>query len=142
MTSDFQMISCLCNHDCCFLVFFLCRSWSKKPPSSLPDLLSFITPILDIFSSGGGTDIIGTITSIFGSTTTLHQGLTSSRTDAYGALLRQGSAAVLNSYSSRTYPFTPLQVKSAFRGALVSQQAAAVMATKFENANLGYGARK
>jgi hypothetical protein len=118
-----------------------CSFWSHKKPSSLPALLKFITPIVDILSSGAGTDAIGAITSIFGSGTTLHQGLTSARPDAYGALLRQGSAAVLNSYASRQYPFTPYQVKVNFRTALVSQQAAAAMASKFENANLAYGAR-
>ncbi|KAG0561718.1 hypothetical protein KC19_9G086100 [Ceratodon purpureus] len=118
-----------------------CSFWSKKKPSSLPDLLSFITPILDIFSSGAGSDAITAITSIFGSKTTLHQGLTSTRPDAYGELLRQGSAAVLNSYTSAQYPFTTFQVKASFRNALVSQQAAADMASKFENANLIYGAR-
>lgn len=118
-----------------------CSYWSKAHPSTLPDLLSFITPILDIFSSGAGSSSIQTITSIFGSQMTLHQGLTNTRTDSYGALLRQGSAAVLNSYTYSSYPYNPTQVKSAFRGALVSQQAAAVQATKFENANIAYGAR-
>jgi hypothetical protein len=72
---------------------------------------------------------------------TLYQGLTNTRPDAYGALLRQGTAAILNSYTNRNFPYTPFQVKSAFHGALASQQSAAVMATNFENANNGYGRR-
>jgi len=119
-----------------------CSSWAKALPSTLPQLLSFITPIAKIFSSGGGNSSIQAITSIFGTKITLHQGLTQSGTDGYSALLRQGSAAILNSYTARDFPYRPAQVKSAFRGALVSQQAASVMATKFENANLGYGSRR
>lgn len=80
--------------------------------------------------------------SIFGSQMTLYQGLTNSRPDAFGSLLRQGSAAVLNSYTSRNYPYTPYQVKNSFRGALVWQQAAAVQAVNFENANHGYMKRQ
>jgi hypothetical protein len=103
--------------------------------------LSFFTPILSIFSSGGGSSSTQAITSIFGSRITLHQGLTQSGTDGYSALLRHGSAAILNSYTVRDFPYKPVQVKAAFRGALVSQRAAFIMATKFENANLGYGTR-
>jgi len=118
-----------------------CSSWAKAHPSTLPDLLSFITPIKDIFAKAGDSSTIQAITSIFGSKITLHQGLTQTGTDGYSSLLRQGSAAILNSYTVRDFPYRPVQVTSAFRGALVSQQAASVMATKFENANLGYGSR-
>lgn len=127
--------------DALYHVSCFCRSWAKAHPSTLPEFLSFFTPIARIFSSGGGSSSIEAITSIFGSKITLHQGLTQSGTDGYSALLRQGSAAILNSYTVRDFPYRPVEVKSAFRGALVSQQAAFVMATKFENANLSYGAR-
>jgi hypothetical protein len=99
-----------------------------------PDFLNILTPILEIFGGSSG--------SIFGSQTTLFQGLTNSRPDAFGSLLRQGSAAVLKSYTNRNYAYTPYQVKSSFRGALVSQQTAAVQAVNFENANRGFMKRQ
>jgi hypothetical protein len=111
---------------------FSCSFWSLNT-SMFPDFLTIFTTILDLFGGSSG--------SIFGSQMTLYQGLTSTRPDAYGSLLRQGSAAILNSYTSRSYPYTPFQVKSQFRSALVSQQAAAVMAVNFENANHGYSRR-
>lgn len=120
----------------------LCRFWSSHT-SSFPDFLSILTTLLDLFgssTSGGSTGLSG-ITSIFGGQMTLYQGLTNTRPDAYGALLRQGTAAILNAYTNRNYPYTPFQVKAAFNGALASQQSAAVMATDFENANNGYGRR-
>lgn len=115
-----------------FLLCGWCRFWSSNT-SMFPNFLSIITTILDIFGGSSG--------SIFGSQMTIYQGLTSTRPDAYGSLLRQGSAAILNSYTVRNYPYTPFQVKAGFRGALTSQQSAAVMAVNFENANHGYGRR-
>ncbi|XP_024373034.1 uncharacterized protein [Physcomitrium patens] len=106
-----------------------CSFWTSNT-HKFPDFLTILTPILDIFGGNSG--------SIFGSQMTLFQGLTNSRPDAFGSLLRQGSAAVLNSYTSRDFAFTPFQVKNSFRGALVSQQAAAMQAVIFENANRGF----
>lgn len=73
---------------------------------------------------------------------TIQQGLTSTRNDGYGALLRQGSAAILNSYTRRDYAYSPFQVKLQFRNALGSQQQAFQMASLFENANLAMGRRQ
>ncbi len=73
----------------------------------------------------------------FSTSTTLTQALTNQRTDAYGALMRQGSAALINSYHFANYAYTPQEVREGFNGALFSEQAAAVQAVKFENANRG-----
>jgi hypothetical protein len=73
----------------------------------------------------------------FSTTTTLVEALNNRRTDAYGALMRQGSAALINSYHFANYAYTPQEVREGFNGALFSEQAAAVQAVKFENANRG-----
>jgi hypothetical protein len=73
----------------------------------------------------------------FSTTTTLVEALNNRRTDAYGALMRQGSAALINSYHFANYAYTPQEVREGFNGALFSEQAAAVQAVKFENANHG-----
>lgn len=114
-------------------IYSICSSWASTSSNLLPTLLSFVTTILDLFGGSSG--------SIFGSSMTLYQGLTNKRPDAYGALLRHGSAAVLNAYSNRAYPYSPMQVKASFNAALFSEQTAAVQAVRFENANLGYGVR-
>jgi hypothetical protein len=73
----------------------------------------------------------------FSTSTTLVEALNNRRTDAYGALMRQGSAALINSYHFANYAYTPQEVREGFNGALFSEQAAAVQAVKFENANQG-----
>lgn len=73
---------------------------------------------------------------------TVYQGLTNTRTDGYGALARQSSAAILNAYSRpREFAYSPFQVKLQFRNALGSQQSAFQMAKVFENANNALGVR-
>jgi hypothetical protein len=84
-------------------------------------------------------DLFGLLSSgTFGSSTTLLQALTNTRPDAYGALLRQGSAALINSYNSPSFAYSPQQVRESFNAALFSEPAAAVQAVRFENANRGY----
>lgn len=122
-----------------------CTWWSKNT-NSFPNFISILSTILDLFgtltggsgSSGGG--ITNTIASIFGGQTTVLQGLTNTRNDGYGALARQGSAALLNSLTRRDYPYNALQVKAQFRNALQSQQQAFATARLFENANIALGA--
>lgn len=121
-------------------------SWWSSNTSSFPDIISIISTLADIFSSitggSGGTGGTSIISGIFGNQMTIYQGLTNTRPDGYGALARQSSAAILNSYSRpREYPYTPNQVKLQFRSALGSQQSAFQMARLFENANNALGAR-
>jgi hypothetical protein len=106
-----------------------CDFWSSHT-SSLPSFMSIFDTIVDLF----GLLSSGT----FGSSTTLLQALTNTRPDAYGALLRQGSAALINSYNSPSFAYSPQQVRESFNAALFSEPAAAVQAVRFENANRGY----
>jgi hypothetical protein len=113
-----------------------CTYWSSHT-SSIPSILEgTIASLISLFDIATGTTQLP-----FASGTTLVQGLTNTRPDAYGALMRQGSAALINSYHFSNFAYTPQQVRESFNGALYSEQAAAVQAVQFENANRGYDVR-
>ncbi|XP_062185566.1 uncharacterized protein LOC133889121 [Phragmites australis] len=62
------------------------------------------------------------------------------RTDDIGGsafikLVKQGSAALLNAYTRRGFPFDSWEVKALLLEALVSEEAAAIQAERFEQAN-------
>jgi hypothetical protein len=107
-----------------------CEYWSSNN-SDIPGFLEgFLVNILQLLGIN-----LGALP--FSTTTTLVQALNNRRTDAFGALMRQGSAALINSYHFANYAYTPQEVREGFNGALFSEQAAAVQAVKFENANHG-----
>ncbi|KAL5215830.1 hypothetical protein ABZP36_007231 [Zizania latifolia] len=54
---------------------------------------------------------------------------------AFAKLVKQGSAALLNAYARRGFPFDSWEVKALLLEALVSEEAAAVQAELFEQAN-------
>jgi len=54
---------------------------------------------------------------------------------AFVKLVKQGSAALLNAYTRRGFPFDSWEVKALLLEALVSEEAAAVQAERFELAN-------
>ena len=54
---------------------------------------------------------------------------------AFVKLVKQGSAALLNAYTRRGFPFDSWEVKALLLEALVSEEAAAVQAERFEQAN-------
>ncbi|KAJ8651179.1 hypothetical protein MRB53_004202 [Persea americana] len=56
-------------------------------------------------------------------------------TNAFSHLLKQSTAALLNSYSRTGFPYTPWEVKTLFIQSLVSVQAAAHQANLFSQAN-------
>jgi hypothetical protein len=113
-----------------------CTYWSSHT-SSIPSILEgTIASLISLFDIATGTTQLP-----FASGTTLVQGLTNTRPDAYGSLMRQGSAALINSYHFSNFAYTPQQVRESFNGALYSEQAAAVQAVQFENANRGYNVR-
>lgn len=113
-----------------------CTYWSSHT-SGIPSILEgTIASLISLFDIATGTTRLP-----FASGTTLVQGLTNTRPDAYGALMRQGSAALINSYYFSNFAYTPQQVRESFNGALYSEQAAAVQAVQFENANRGYNVR-
>ncbi|GFP85428.1 hypothetical protein PHJA_000686500 [Phtheirospermum japonicum] len=55
--------------------------------------------------------------------------------DAFGKLLKQSTAALLNSYARKGYPYAAWEVKTLVIQALVSERAAAFQAQKFLEAN-------
>lgn len=72
-----------------------------------------------------------------GSTTSLQQALANVRTDGYGALYREGTAALLNSMVDHNFPFSSSQVRDSFISATRSNKAAASQAHEFQLANEG-----
>lgn len=54
---------------------------------------------------------------------------------AFVKLVKQGSAALLNAYARRGFPFDSWEVKALLLEALVSEEAAVVQAERFEQAN-------
>lgn len=55
--------------------------------------------------------------------------------NAFGGLVKEGTAALLNSYAREGFPYKPWQVKTLVIKALVSQAAAASQANNFLLAN-------
>ncbi|KAJ8749077.1 hypothetical protein K2173_013684 [Erythroxylum novogranatense] len=55
--------------------------------------------------------------------------------NAFGGLLKQASAALLNSYAREGYPYSSWQVKRLFIEALVSEKSALTQAKHFSTAN-------
>lgn len=55
--------------------------------------------------------------------------------NAFFNLLKQSSAALLNSYARKKYPFSAWEVKTLVIQALVSEKAAALLANRFSHAN-------
>lgn len=75
----------------------------------------------------------------FGASVNLLEALSNTRTDGYGELYREGTAAMLNSMISKNFPYTTQQVRDGFgRAALSSNQAAAAQAKLFKLANEGH----
>lgn len=65
----------------------------------------------------------------------LHEALSNTRTDGVGALLREGSAAFLNSIVNKKFPFTTQQVKDCIAVSVTSDDAASAQAGIFKKAN-------
>ncbi|CAL9059888.1 unnamed protein product [Musa banksii] len=105
-----------------------CRFWGSHP-DAIAAIIGSLGTIGDLFGHG--------CAAIFGSNPSLTDALTNTRTDGYGALIREGTAAFLNSMANSRYPFTTRQVKTAFAGAITSDGIAATQAEIFEQANEG-----
>ncbi|XP_073016900.1 uncharacterized protein [Primulina eburnea] len=74
----------------------------------------------------------------FSPRTSLLQALSNTRTDGYGDLYREGTAALLNSMAhSASYPYSTAQVRNGFTAALSSKGAAAAQAKLYKMANEG-----
>ncbi|VFQ79091.1 unnamed protein product [Cuscuta campestris] len=76
----------------------------------------------------------------FGAGMNLLEALSNTRTDGFGELYREGTAALLNSMASNSFPFSEQQVKLSFGRAALSSNgdAAAAQAQLFKMANEGH----
>nr|ABK95343.1 unknown [Populus trichocarpa] len=75
----------------------------------------------------------------YGTDMTLWQGL-QGRGDPYRTLLREGTAALLNSYNSIEFPYNAISVVTRMNWALMgSQRSVLLTALRFMRANSGYG---
>lgn len=72
-----------------------------------------------------------------GANMNLLQALSNTRTDGYGELYREGTAALLNSMAHTRFAYTTNQVRDSFVRALSSDKAAAAQAQLFKMANEG-----
>ncbi|KAG0485017.1 hypothetical protein HPP92_009096 [Vanilla planifolia] len=91
----------------------------------------------------------GTIAQVFGSPATspfgrnlsLLEALRNTRSDGFGALLREGTASLLNSMVSTRFAFTTQQVREAFNAAMGSEKTAAAQAKLFQKTNEAHVSR-
>jgi hypothetical protein len=74
---------------------------------------------------------------------TMHEALSTSRANGFGALARESATVILNAYSRPiTYAFTIMQVRMKFRNALMNKDSAFKLATKFEAASNDMGSEE
>ncbi|XP_038900371.1 protodermal factor 1-like [Benincasa hispida] len=107
---------------------FTCNYWLNHP-GMIWGVLGWWGTLGNAF---GATNVPG-----FGTNLNLLQALSNTRTDGFGALLREGTASYLNSLASNRFPFTTKQVRTSFVSALSSNKAAADQANTFKLANEG-----
>lgn len=107
---------------------FVCSYWLNHP-GMIWGVVGWSGTLGNCF---GATNIPG-----FGTNLNLLQALSNTRTDGYGALLREGTASYLNSLANNRFPFTTKQVRGSFVSALASDRAATNQANLFKLANEG-----
>ncbi|XP_075499587.1 uncharacterized protein LOC142538027 [Primulina tabacum] len=107
---------------------FTCIYWSTNP-GLIWGLFGWIGTIGSTF---GVTSLPG-----IGANMNLLQALSNTRSDGFGELYRQGTAALLNSAADSRFPYTTTQVRNSFVAALSSNKAAATQARLFKLANEG-----
>ena len=108
------------------MVFF--SYWSTNP--------TLVWGIFGGWATIGG--LFGPLTTMpFGSNLNVQEALANTRTDGFGALVREGTASYLNSLVNRKFPFSTLEVRNAFVSSLASEKAAADQARVFKLANEG-----
>jgi hypothetical protein len=107
---------------------FACSYWKSHPDA----IISCIGSLGSILGSLGDV-----CSAFFGSKLqTLQDALCNTRTDCYGDLLREGTAAYLNSIAAKKqYAYSTQQVKDCIAVALTSEVAAAAQAAMFKKAN-------
>ncbi|KAI9176289.1 hypothetical protein LWI28_000835 [Acer negundo] len=106
-----------------------CNYWSTHP--------GVIWSVLGWWGTLGNAFGVSSLPGI-GANMSLQQALSNTRTDGFGALYREGTAAWLNSMVNHRFPFTTTQVRQNFVSALHSNTAAAAQARLFKLANEGH----
>lgn len=71
----------------------------------------------------------------YGSEMTLMEAAATARDEAFGRLVKEATAALLNSYGRREFPLSAWEVKTLLIKALVSEEAAALQSQRFAVAN-------
>ncbi|XP_057796138.1 protodermal factor 1-like [Salvia miltiorrhiza] len=105
---------------------YTCTYW-KNHPSLIWGMLGWSGSVGKAF---GVSSVPG-----LGPNINLLQALSNTRTDGYGEICRQGTAALLNSMADAKFPYTTAQVRNSFAAALSSNDAAAAQARLFKRAN-------
>ncbi|KHG14479.1 hypothetical protein F383_09534 [Gossypium arboreum] len=106
-----------------------CDFW-RSHPTLIWGLLGWWGTVGNAF---GVTNVPG-----LGTSMSLPQALSNTRTDGLGALYREGTASFLNSMVNNRFPFSTKQVRETFVAALGSNSAAAAQARLFKLANEGH----
>ncbi|RRT47978.1 hypothetical protein BHE74_00002492 [Ensete ventricosum] len=130
------------------LIFFL-LIWlvSQQPVTGVVDEKSNVSPsqrhpeaILALFGSWCTLGQFFGLPAAYalGRNPSLLEALSNTRADGIGALYREGTASFLNSLVSRSFVFTPRQVRDAFNAAVLSNSAAGAQAELFKKANEGH----
>lgn len=107
---------------------FSCNYWRTHP--------ALIWGVLGWWGTMGNAFGVGSLPG-FGTSMTVQQALSNTRTDGYGTLYREGTASLLNSMVSNRFPFTTRQVRENFISALASNKAAGAQGHLFKLANEG-----
>uniref|UniRef100_A0A6N2NHQ5 Uncharacterized protein n=1 Tax=Salix viminalis TaxID=40686 RepID=A0A6N2NHQ5_SALVM len=107
---------------------FSCNYWRTHP--------AIIWGVLGWWGTTGNAFGVSSLPG-FGSSMTVQQALSNTRTDGYGTLYREGTASLLNSMVSNKFHFTTRQVRENFISALVSNKAAGAQGQLFKLANEG-----
>ncbi|KAJ8494052.1 hypothetical protein OPV22_015773 [Ensete ventricosum] len=108
---------------------FTCDYWRRHPEAILALFGSWCT--LGQFFGLPAAYALGRNPSLL-------EALSNTRADGIGALYREGTASFLNSLVSRSFVFTPRQVRDAFNAAVLSNSAAGAQAELFKKANEGH----
>lgn len=106
-----------------------CSYWTAHPEKIVVVIGKFGTTVGDFF---GVACVFA-----YGKNPTLHDAVANTNTGGIGALLREGTTALLNSLACKSFPLTQQQVTSAFAAALGTDGSAAAQAEVFKVANEG-----
>jgi hypothetical protein len=108
----------------------MCRFWSSGA-EQWPNIIPQEAAVSKVFGSRS-IDRYGPRLTVLEATTRTDDNGSSS---AFAKLVKQGSAALLNAYARKGFPLDSWEVKALLLEALVSEDAAAAQADRFEQAN-------